>query len=499
MRILPVFLAVLCGAVVVSAQDTAVFSRLAQALQLYQEPPVHRDRVIEALTFEVGAWLRSGGDPAALPDALNAAAAGTPITFAVTLVDIEGDGVTESFVETNTLGVPLILFTAAGDSFPLPPYQHQIGWFRPADDADQLARLVIEDFTGDNQPEILINYVFPGASGFTVVPVVYQRSESGYDLIFTALLVNWAGTAQMIRLPEDPQQIILSYPYLYPNGFDHKLVNHPLAQQTWRWNDEANRYVFVEMNVEFVSMTSDLPATTEDRLRWGVNEGETAFRAGEYHSALAHYNEALALAWAENWTPDSTQPDWRGVAALRRAQTLLLLRENDPAPPANYAPNGLTAMQTLLASYQSDKLGELARAFLDGYGDGSSGDAVIRAIAAMQRVDLYSYFYAGTEDRALRFPVDADLLYPMAGVTAYLNRYPETAADPAGLRAALVELGFPISALTASNGDLLLQFDPEAQPNAAVPWVLTLDGDRWRAQLNRADNRDALWAEVGTF
>jgi hypothetical protein len=495
MHIRLVALAALLVAFPVTAQDMPAMENLAAALQLYREPPTNREAVIEALTSDVGEWLRAGGDPAGLSSVLNAAADTTTTSFNVTLVDLDDDGSDEILIDTPTRGIPVLLFEADGNGCLLPPHENAIGWFRTASDADDVPVISIEDFTGDDAAEILINYIFPGAGNPVVSPVVYRRQAERCDLIFAASLMNGA---TLIRPEGEPTQIVLSYPYLYRYGFDHQQITHPLGQQTWRWNAASSRYEQVDARIEYVSANTDTPATTEDLLRWEVNEGETAFRLADYKTALLRYNNALALAAVERWTPVDRQPDWRGVAAFRRAQTLLLLRRADASPPANYAADGLIAMQTVQSSYQGDKLGELASVFLESYGDGTVPDSFTRAVAAIQRVDLYTYFYSDSTSGALRFPVDAGLLYPVAGVTAYLNRHPELAADPQQLRTELAALGYPISALTRVGDGLQIQFDPELLPTAAVPWRLQQGEEGWFAQP-RTGALPSIWAEVGSF
>ena len=48
------------------------------------------------------------------------------------------------------------------------------------------------------------------------------------------------------------QEIVLTYPYLYDQGFDHKLVNHPLARQIWRWDAEAGQFTLANETVDLM-------------------------------------------------------------------------------------------------------------------------------------------------------------------------------------------------------------------------------------------------------
>jgi tetratricopeptide (TPR) repeat protein len=142
-----------------------------------------------------------------------------------------------------------------------------------------------------------------------------------------------------------------------------------------------------------------MPATLADRLRWLTNEGETAFRAGLYEEALSAYDEALALAQAEDWTPAADEPDWVGVLRFRRGETLTHLGRASAA---------VGAVEDVASDYEKDLLGKLAEAFLTGYGDGSATDAVEKGCAAVQELGdrVEDHFYYERKG-ALRFPMTA--------------------------------------------------------------------------------------------
>jgi len=133
-----------------------------------------------------------------------------------------------------------------------------------------------------------------------------------------------------------------------------------------------------------------------DHLEWFVNEGETCFRQGDYTGALSWYEKVLALAIAESWKPDGREPHWAAYAAFRRAETLLLLGQTVAGRPA---------MQAVADAWPDDRLGDLARAFLTGYGAGGKG-AGARGIAAMKELNLEDYFSYYRDD-TLHVPIDA--------------------------------------------------------------------------------------------
>jgi len=307
--------------------------------------------------------------------------------------------------------------------------------------------------------------------------------------VFHARLISWAGPSSWVSEP-DPlhpgkRQIVLTYPHLYfDSGFDHKMLNHPLGRQVWRWDTDAGRFVLAEKTVDMEQSgwgTEGLPITVEDRLRWLTNEGEAAFRAGEYEVAVQRYEQVLALAAAENWTPEHSQPDWPGYVRLRRAETLALMGRSGEA---------LAEMQAVTEDYAGDLLGELATAFLSGYGDGSARDAPARGVAALQTLGagLYHYFYH-EECKALCFPLEAaGILYPGAGLAAYLDAHPEMAGDARALQAGLREIGFPAEDVRlerddeTANGKAIITLRLPDAPNAEealVEWRLIRRAGRW--------------------
>lgn len=286
-------------------------------------------------------------------------------------------------------------------------------------------------------------------------------------------------------------QFVLTYPHLYNYGFDHKMINHPAGQQVWRWSVDAGAYVLFEKHVDLEQGALGLPVTTGDRLRWLANEGEAVFRAGGYDKAVQRYEEVLRLAEAENWRGNGQEADWQAYAAFRCAETFLLLGQPS---------SGLPAMQAVATEMDGDLLGELAQAFLEGYGDGSSPDAAARGVAAMQAVDLYTHFYY-ERTGALRFSMDANgILYPGAGLAAYLIAHPNLIGNLSALRAGLLEIGFSVEEVVpVEGGDLRITLRLPDAPNAdgdIVPWLLTDDGGGWRISLpiNAGE-----WPSEGSF
>jgi hypothetical protein len=155
-------------------------------------------------------------------------------------------------------------------------------------------------------------------------------------------------------------------------------------------------------------------------------------------------------------------------------------------------------MQSVATQLRGDKLGDLAQAFLDGYGNGADVDAAARGVAAMQKIDLYSHFYY-ERPGALSFPMDANILLPGAGLAAFLNAHPRLANNPAGLRTGLSGLGFVVENVqSVKDGSISVTLrlpDGPASNAAHVAWLLAHDEVGWRVVMKRPAPRE--WPTVG--
>ena len=490
------------GDLLVNAQQT-----LAAYLPVTDTQPV-----VSTLLSSIADWLDGGGDPAALALALTTTSDLAEAPATVTELDLTGDGRQDVVVRIPVMGLPLLIFVDNGSSpahfvgCALPPDLEAIRTDFALEQTEiEKPAVQLEDLTGDDVPEVLFTTLFAGGSNYRLRPHAFQWHEGDFRLVFAADLVSWAGTSDYALEP-DPMgkgrmQFILTYPHLYNHGFDHKMINHPAGQQTWRWSADAGRFVLFEESVDLEQSAwqPGLPLKTGDRLRWLTNEGEEVFRAGQYEEAVQRYEEVLRQAEADDRHQEEQEPDWRAYAAFRRAETLLLLGQ---------ASSGLPAIQAVATEMEGDLLGELARTFLQGYGDGSSPDAAARGVAAMQAVDLYPYFYYERAG-ALRFPMDADgILYPGAGLAAYLNAHPDgstelaevLARNPSALRAGLRAIGFAVEEVTlVEGGDLRITLRLPDVPYAdgdLAPWLLTDDGGGWRVSLPISEGE---WPAVGWF
>jgi len=506
------------------APTTAARDLLAdaqQALAAY-EPATDAQPVVDILLSSIASWLDAGGEPSTLETILNETpmeAKRGPVT--VTELDLTGGPkyrARDIVVRIPAMGLPLLVYVNQDGSparfagYALPPDLEAIRTDFPLETTEiDKPALQLEDLTGDGVPEVLFASMFAGASNYRLRPKAYRWQDGDFRLIFAADLVSWAGRSDYTLEPyptgKGSLQIVLTYPHLYNHGFDHKMINHPRGRQVWRWNPDAEKFVLSEEQVDLEQSAWEsgsepgLPVTAEDRLRWLTNEGEAAFRAGQYEEAVPSYEQVLAEAGAEDWQPETDEPDWAAYAAFRRAEALLLLGQAEYYRPSA---SGLSAMQAVAREMDGDLLGELARAFLDGYGDGvaplTGPDAAARGVAAMSAVDLYDHFYY-ERPGALRFPMDAaGILYPGAGLAAYLNAHPQLAGDPAGLHAGLEDVGFAVEEVAMlDSGDLRITLRPPGMPYAGqdlVPWLLTEEGGGWRVSLPSSEGE---WPTVGMF
>ena len=484
-------------------RTTDPLTRAQQGLAAYV-PVADTQPVVNTLLLSIAAWLDDGGDAADLEPALTTSSDPGETPATVTELDLTGDGLQDVVVRIPVMGLPVLVFVDDGGKpaqfagYALPPNLEaiQTDFALEGTEIDKPA-VELEDMTGDGISEVLFTSMSAGASSYTLQPRAFQWHEDGFRLIFAASLVSWAGTSDY-SLEPDPAaqcglQIVLSYPHLYDHGFDHKMVNHPAGRQVWRWSAKAGRYVLSEQQIDWGQSGWDAgqPVPTSDRLRWLTNEAEEAFRAGQYKDALGWYEKVSHRAEAGNWQPEDGEPDWASYARFRRAETLLLLDQ----PSA-----GLSSMEAVAAEMEGDLLGELAQAYLEGYGDGTSVDGAARGVAALQTVDLYShFFYEGPG--ALRFPMEArGILYPGAGLAAYLNAHPETAGNPSALQAGLQAIAFDVESVAPLEGgetSITLRL-PELpyRGEELFPWTLTYDAGRWRVSLSTSGTE---WPTMGSF
>ncbi|MDX9832803.1 MAG: hypothetical protein RBU35_21215 [Anaerolineae bacterium] len=486
-----------------------------EALAAY-EPVADARPAAYAVLEGVAAWLADGGEAEALPEAIGPVpmpGGAEPAMALVWATDLTGDDRPDTVLYIPVMGLPLFLFTPqGGDPRPaghiLPPDMDAIQADFPVVGTEMdvdLPGVDVRDLTGDGLPEVLFSTIGAGGSSYRLLPRFYRWHEGNFHTIFAATLVNWAGESRLALEPdpagEGRSQIVLTYPQLYGQGFDHKMVNHPIGRQVWRWSPGAGRYVPAEQSVDLEAggWSPEMPPTVEDRLRWLTNEAEVLFRSGEYGQAVTGYDAVLRLADEEDWQPGEGEGNWPALAAFRRAEALLL---------SDDAGEGREEMAAVAEAYAGDLLGEMAAAFLEGYGQVGGPEAAARGVAAMQDVPLWDHFYY-EEPGALRFPMDAaGILYPGAGLAAYLQAHPELASDPSALQAGLTEAGYTVmdvipaeagavEILLAARGpsDPVLQSGSEPPP---ISWRLAPPSEAWHVSPPAGEGEDG-WPTVGSF
>lgn len=477
------------------------FQEARQALAAYL-PETDAQPVVSALLPGIESWLAAGGELSNLETLLNATPSQAQEGPArVSQLDLTGDGRQDVIVYIPVQGLPLLVFVSEDGrptsfaGYALPPELKAIrdDWTLETYSGGK-PPVRLEDLTGDGVPEVVFTTQFVGASFFCLRPRAFQWHEGGFRLIFYADVVDWAGTSDFDLEPDptgkDRRQFVLTGPYLYNHGFDEKFAPHPAGEQIWRWSEEAGRFVLAEAKVDLEHNDGHLgsPAEIGDQLRWLTNQGEEAFRAGLYEEAVRSYEQVLSEADAHNWQRPEWDADWRAYAAFRRAETLLL--------QAN--PAGLPAMEAVASSLKGDILGELAGAFLQGYGDGSKPDAAARGVVAMQAVDLYGYFYNRSEGTLVMMDADG-ILYPAAGLAAYVNAHLDLIDDLPALEAGLREIGLPAEVSVPGEGTLRFTLLVSDAPNAygeLEPWLLTDQEGIWRVSLAAGDYE---WPTIGAF
>ena len=455
------------------------------------EPPHASPETIAALTSGIARWLAQGNDPALLPALLRASPKLQMTRPEVAQADLNSDGMEDVLVQTQLMGLPVLAFLQQEDG------QH-LGLTLPPMFDEPLPTLhsgfLSRDLTGNGQPETVVTYTVPGGSMVTELLYVFRWREVSPTLVFRADLITWAGPSSWALQPDPTapgrQQFLLTYPHLYWDGFDHKMVNHPLGWQIWRWDEAAGYFVLAEKGIdrERSGWGPEAPITMGDRLRWQINEAETAFRSGNYETAIEGYERVLAMA--EGWSRESGEPDWAGVARFRRGEILLLVGRIG---------EGQAELRAVADAYADDLLGELAAACLSGTEE-DSPDAPARCIAAMQQTQLWYRMEEHCGRGALCFPLySTDILYPPAGLTAYLNTHPELSGDPEAVRAGLEAVGFTLDEVRrADGGSLWLIVQAGGIP---TEWTLVRDANgRWRPyQPPACSPLRPCWPRVGGF
>lgn len=470
---------------------------LSQAEETFRLGPwwMEPNPIAETFLQDFICWFNADGTSVELEELVDKFAEQSGKSDFITLdkIDLDGDKKQEIVAFVPQSNLPIFIFRG-NENISSEKYTGYVLPHRTYESFEMLKYdreepLQFTDLTGDGKPEIILQYVDIAPSTWINL-YVYQWYEEEFRLIYSANVIDWAGYSTWMLAPdptnEHQQQIILRYPWLYDNGYDHKLTNHPEAQQIWRWDSDLDKFVLAEESINYEKVSDrnkDMPSS-DDRLRWLTNEGETAFRAGHYEKALQNYNQVLEFADSQNWQPEESKydtfPDWRAYTMFRRAETLLLMGKPDDTPPAGYSSNGLEAMQDVANIWQDDLLGRLAETFLQAYSNGASFDAMAQALTAMYQVELDDLQKG--QSKTLQFPIDRTGLFHTETLLAtYLNTYLESIENLTDLEQHLSNTDLSIKEVVLTeNNQICIVSSAVGGDRIPIFWLFAETDSNWK-------------------
>lgn len=407
-------------------------------------------------------------------------------------VDLDEAAQAELFIVPKLNGGPLLYVRHVDgnwQSLPVPVVPPKAS--QPVDNAVNIwpATAEARDVTGDGQPEALVTHTFSGGSNWREHLQVLRWNGAGFDVLFRAELVNWAGrsTWELKPSPTGGQDIVLRYPYFYPTGFEAKMVAHPWATQRWRWDPSLELYTLRETTRDPESVLRDWENVPEwELLRVLVNEAELRYQAGDLEEALAGYRDIVARG-ATMERPEGRAVHWPAYARLRAVQVQALLGQAEAAQ---------VELSNLLADLDEDSnLRPLVQVFDETY-DPTRPDAALRAMASLHGLRLYEQFY-WHDDRPgdLTFPMNmTTLLWPGTPLAQWLAVHPEAVDGPPSpereqaLSRALSDLSFPVTEVRIPDlnadglNEVLVTTDETDQHNGPRSvWLLAQIAGRWRS------------------
>jgi hypothetical protein len=467
---------------------TELFATVNERLAVYTPPETDPTGLYSALAFAAGEFLARTangdvsmeGQPALvqLRDALEQIQnlpenAKVHVTAIHTGDDQGGSRDLILIAIEGVMGLPVIGVERLGATFePMPPIA--LDDISTPDARYFFSRRVdARDMTGDGLRDLLYEYEFPGASGTTNQMTVarWLDDEQNWKQVFRADLINWAGeSGYEIETAADSTGIRLFFPWF--GAFDHKLLMHPNATQTWEYNQELDRFVRLNQTIEG-------PRTP----RQAVNAGEYAFRNGDLEGALDLYERAWNDPGLEQEDFSESRADTAAFGKFRQVMILNLLGRGEEA-------------RRLLTESQAsgDALASLANTYARNL---TGNESALRGWIAMANAgDLYNLIYEGRAGN-LDFPFEAREIYAQGGiVSSYLNTHPDADRDPEGVWNALDALGFKPLQRTAAdlNGDGTNEFLVVTQEGGTSPnqsqalWFIYQHEGAWRVRsLDLAD------------
>lgn len=477
-------------------EDTAqMFAAAADALKNYQPPQSDPQPLYDALAQGIGDFLAvtSNGDVslegqpalAQLQDALAEIPTipeGTQAqATAIHTGDDQGGSRDVVFVTLpGIMGLPVIGLERLGVSYSaLPPIGNNAS---STEGRNFYARNIeARDVTGDGQKELVYTLMFPGVSGVTndVTVARWLAEEGTLHPIFHAALIDWAGESEyQFETTADAASLKLMFPWF--GAFDHKLLAHPTATQTWEYDDRQDTFVRVNTTVE--------PAKTP---RQQLNAAEYLFRNGDLGGAINAYEKA--------WTDDTLQAedfgeskaDPKAFAKFRQAMLLGLLgRDADAKKLLNDVNAGGNALAQIAQVYAKNSSGK---------------DGALRGWIAMANAgDLYELIFESKAGN-LDFPFEADEVYVVGGVvSAYLNTHADADQNTEALWNTLQTFGLKTTSRVSAdlNGDGVNEFlfvteEGGDSPNKAQQlWFVYRKDKSWRVRAWDLADRLELASET---
>ncbi|MBI4674899.1 MAG: hypothetical protein HY741_24935 [Chloroflexi bacterium] len=338
------------------------------------------------------------------------------------------------------------------------------------------------EVTGDEIKELIYTLEFVGASGTTndVTVARWIQDENKLRPIFHASLVNWAGESDyQIETTADASSIKITFPWF--GAFDHKLLAHPTATQTWEYDDQQDAFVRVSQSIEAAKTP-----------RQQLNAAEYLFRNGDLGGAVNAYERV--------WNDPALQPEDFGdskadplaFAKFRRAMLLGILgRDADAKKLLNEVNQSGNALAQIAQVYAKNSSGK---------------DGALRGWIAMANAgDLYELIYEAKAGN-LDFPFEAGEIYLVGGVVAaYLNTHGDMEKDPDALWRPLQSFGFKTASRVSADLDgngvnefLFVTEEGGNSPNQAQQlWFVYNHDKAWRVRA--LDLADTLQLEGDTI
>ena len=428
-------------------------------------------QLVDAFSADVIAYLQKAIDPTlplqAQSPALTQMAADLPLFEGgqVIPVELDSEATAELFVLPNfrAIGGPMLYvrYADAGwQTFSVPVVPP--GGAKAVANAPNLWPTSAEarDVTGDGRAEAIVRHTFAGGSGWRDHPQVLRWNGAGFDVLFRAELVNWAGPSEWRFVHHgSAQDIVITYPIFMPSR-PQKTDPHPQGVQRWRYDPAADRYVLWATAVQTpLPQVGDLAAA------------ETAFLAGDYCAALTAYQSFLSdESWREDFLHDY-RTAMSGVGQRELAAWLDLARLH--AGLCHAALDEPAAARQVLSAIESAPQADLAAAFLTAYGEDAD---LVAALAAYEN----AIATAVQSDQGPLTGGGVWSLYPQPySELILLNR------DPALLEAAMQDHGLPAEGIWAD-------LDDDGRDE-----FIWLDVGEWRVVWVAWQGHDGRWQATG--